>query len=177
MFIRKIIYFFVSIIRVLSFKRLCKFSQEAYYATDNGALDGADVVAYFTQREMVKGNKEFSVLWQGVTWFFSCDEHRVLFLQEPLKYAPQYGGFCAFGLTEGLSVKSQAESWSVVDDKLFLNYDEYTRKLWSRNNTILIEEADSYWQYQKQGKLCLNKSCVERLEEPVEVEKVQEKIG
>ena len=161
MFIRKVIYFFVSIGRFLSFNRLLKFSQEAYYTTDNGALDGTDVVAYFLCQEMVKGKKNYSVLWQGATWFFSCDEHRKLFLQEPLKYAPQYGGFCAFGLTEGLTVKHDVQSWSMVGGKLYLNYDEYTRKLWTKNNPILISEADAYWQIKKQANPHLKQPCVD----------------
>ncbi len=148
MFIRKIIYVWVYILRMISCKQLFKFSREEFYETDNGALDGVDVVAYFTQQEMVKGSRNHTVLWQGATWYFSCDEHRKVFLQEPLKYAPQYGGFCAFGITEGLTVKPDPKSWSVVEGKLYLNYDEYTRTLWSRNNPLLIKEADDYWQQQ-----------------------------
>jgi len=147
-FIRKVIYAWVYIVRLLSLKRLFKFAREVYYETDTGALDGVDVVAYFTQQEMVKGSRDHTVLWQGSTWYFSCDQHRKLFLEDPLSYAPQYGGFCAFGITEGLTVKPDPKSWSVVDGKLYLNYDEYTRTLWSRNNPLLIKEANDYWQLQ-----------------------------
>jgi len=149
MFSRKIYYILGVICRFITFGRLCKFAVSGYFSTEGGAIDGADAVAYFTEDKMVMGLKSISTEWEGATWYFSSKENRELFIADPLKYAPQYGGFCAFGITEGMTVKSQADSWSIVDDKLYLNYDPATRELWEENKETLVEEADETWSEQR----------------------------
>ncbi len=149
MFSRKIFYILGVICRFITFNRLCKFADSGYFSTEEGAIDGADPVAYFTEGKMVKGTKTISTQWQDVTWYFSSKENRELFIADPLKYAPQYGGFCAFGITEGMTVKAQADSWTIVDDKLYLNYYKPTQERWEENKKNLVEEADETWLEQR----------------------------
>lgn len=90
----------------------------------NVAIKGYDTVAYFTERQAVKGTPEFSHEWLGATWHFSDAEHRDLFAANPISYAPQYGGHCAGGLAYGdATVNIDPEAWRIIDGRLYLNYD------------------------------------------------------
>jgi YHS domain-containing protein len=127
------------------FEREGAFADSPYFVTANGALDGADPVAYFTLRKMVRGKESIVAEWQGVTWRFVNEEHRDMFMREPENFAPQYGGYCAFGMAEGMTFDSVPEAWSIVDNKLYLNYDLQTRNMWESNKSTVILEADRYW--------------------------------
>jgi YHS domain-containing protein len=90
----------------------------------NVAIKGYDPVAYFTQERAVKGSDEVSHEWLGAEWHFSSDEHRKLFAQDPVKYAPQYGGYCADGIAYGdTTTNIDPEAWRIIEGKLYLNYD------------------------------------------------------
>ena len=88
------------------------------------AIDGYDPVAYFTQNKAVKGDEALVCDYNGTTWRFSNKEHRDLFLSDPEKYAPQFGGFCAQSITHNQIVISNPEAFVVKDDKLYLYVDE-----------------------------------------------------
>ena len=109
------------------------------------AILGYDTVAYFTQKEAVKGKKELFVVWDKKLWLFSSLKNRNLFEASPEKYAPQYDGQCAFGMSAGKKVPSYPERWSVENGKLYLNSNRFASFLWS----VLpgrIEKADKNWQ-------------------------------
>lgn len=106
------------------------------------AIRGTDTVAYFTQGQVVKGSDSFSTQWQGATWKFASQKHLDLFLAEPEKYAPQYGGYCAYGVSNGYLVKIEPENWSIVDGKLYLNYNDSVQEKWSRAKQGYIASAD-----------------------------------
>jgi YHS domain-containing protein len=87
----------------------------------NVAILGYDPVAYFTEGKAVKGSPEISRGWLGATWQFASAEHRDAFVSEPIRYAPQYGGFCALGVAiEEASANIDPEAWRIVDGKLYL---------------------------------------------------------
>ncbi len=89
------------------------------------AIRGYDPVAYFTLQRAVKGSDEFSVEWLGATWNFSSGEHQEMFKSSPIKYAPQYGGYCADGIAYGdTTTNIDPEAWRIIDGKLYLNYDQ-----------------------------------------------------
>ena len=91
----------------------------------NVAIKGYDTVAYFTQGEAVKGSETHSLKWLGAVWHFSSAEHRDLFKSSPVRYAPQYGGYCADGVAYGQSTANiNPQAWRIINDKLYLNYDE-----------------------------------------------------
>lgn len=87
------------------------------------AIRGYDTVAYFTQGAPAEGLEKFSTEWQGASWRFSSQENLELFLGDPEKYAPQYGGYCAYGVANDSLVKIEPDLWSIVDGKLYLNYN------------------------------------------------------
>ena len=87
----------------------------------NVAILGYDPVAYFTESRATKGSPEITKKWLGATWYFASAKHRDAFASEPVRYAPQYGGFCTLGTAfEQASANIDPEAWRIVDGKLFL---------------------------------------------------------
>ncbi|MTI14626.1 YHS domain-containing (seleno)protein [Sansalvadorimonas verongulae] len=113
---------------------------------NNDAVGGYDTVAFFTQREAVPGNSEYSYKWKGANWLFSSPAHLNLFRENPEKYAPQYGGHCSWAVAvKNDLVKGDPKHWRIVDDKLYLNYDESIQKLWMQSYRSFIIKGDLYW--------------------------------
>ena len=95
------------------------------------AIKGYDPVAYFTQHAPVKGSPMYTQEWMGATWQFSSAADRDEFAKSPEKYAPQYGGYCAYGVSQGHALSIDPEAWSIIDGKLYLNYSKSVQKTWS----------------------------------------------
>ena len=109
------------------------------------AIKGYDPVAYFTRGEATKGTDAHSLSWEGATWHFASAEHRALFKASPERYAPQYGGHCAFAVAKGDLVKIDPEAWSIVNDKLYLNYSASIQRKWEAQQEQFIQQADARW--------------------------------
>ncbi|WP_028475686.1 YHS domain-containing (seleno)protein [Nevskia ramosa] len=107
------------------------------------AIRGYDPVAYFTDGKPVKGSDKFVHEWMGAKWQFASQDHLDKFKAEPAKYAPQYGGYCAYGIAEGHVVKIEPDQWSIVNDKLYLNYDADVSKKWKQDKAGYIKKADA----------------------------------
>ena len=117
----------------------------AVFAENNVAIRGADPVAYFTAGEYTPGSEEFTPDWQGATWQFASAENRDLFAANPEEYAPQYGGFCAFAVSQGYTAPIEPTAWKIVDGKLYLNFDDRIQKRWSNDIPGHIAQADQNW--------------------------------
>ena len=115
------------------------------YANEDGAISGYDPVAYFTEDMPVKGKPEFSTDWNNATWYFSSAENKSMFDADPEKYAPQYGGFCAFGMSRGYAVSTEPDAWYIEDGKLYLNHNLAVRKTWLKDIPGYIEKANPVW--------------------------------
>lgn len=113
----------------------------------NVAIQGYDPVAYFTERQPMKGSADYAYKWLGAVWQFANDEHRQLFIANPQAYAPQYGGHCASGLAihGGLTKDIDPEAWTIIDAKLYLNYSKETNTLLTED-VISLEQAEANWQ-------------------------------
>lgn len=109
------------------------------------AVDGYDVVAYFDQGEPVKGSKEYTTEWKGAEWRFASRAHLEAFEADPQEYAPQYGGYCAWAVANNDTAAGDPHQWSIVDGKLYLNYNADIQRKWSANKAELIERADRHW--------------------------------
>ena len=119
---------------------------DAVYTNDGGvALSGHDAVAYFTVRAPTKGVEKFSAKYDNATYWFASEENRAVFVADPAKYAPQYGGFCAFAASLGKKAPTDPTQWSVVDNKLYLNYDGRIQKQWKADVPGFIKQADAKW--------------------------------
>jgi hypothetical protein len=89
------------------------------------AINGYDPVAYFTKGRAMKGSEAFAHKWLGTPWHFANANHRDLFATDPVKYAPQFGGYCADGVAYGQSTANiNPEAWRIINGKLYLNYDK-----------------------------------------------------
>lgn len=109
------------------------------------AIQGYDAVAYFTESDAVKGDAQHQYEWRGATWHFASSKHRALFIANPQKYAPQYGGFCALGVSLNAAVVPDPEAWTIVDGRLFLNYNMEARDRWRTEQDAHIANADKAW--------------------------------
>ncbi|MBV9491002.1 MAG: YHS domain-containing protein [Verrucomicrobia bacterium] len=112
---------------------------------DKLAVKGYDVVAYFADGRPVKGTANYSYPWQGATWQFASPEHRAAFMREPAKYAPQYGGYCAYAIALGDIVDIDPRQWRIVDGKLYLNNNPFSQSLWARDPAGYIKKGDANW--------------------------------
>ena len=109
------------------------------------AIKGYDPVAYFTESKPVKGMPSFTHQWNGATWQFSSAANRDLFAASPEKYAPQFGGYCAYGVSQNHTAQIDPEAWTVIDGKLYLNYSQGVKKTWSQATPKYIEQAQKNW--------------------------------
>lgn len=109
------------------------------------AIKGYDTVAYHTKSEPVKGDKKFQHEWMGAKWRFSSQENLDLFKANPEKYAPAYGGYCAWAVSQNYTADIDPDAWAIVDGKLYLNYDKDIKKKWEADRDQLIEAADKNW--------------------------------
>jgi YHS domain-containing protein len=134
-----------SVLFALVFAGAALAQKAPVYSDSSGAIRGYDPVAYFTQSRPVKGSPQFSHRWNGATWRFASAENRDRFAAAPEKYAPQYGGYCAYGVAGGYAVKIEPDAWSVVDGKLYLNYDRSVQKSWQADVPGYIRKADANW--------------------------------
>ena len=115
------------------------------YAEDGVALAGTDVVAYFREGAPVAGSEAHTHDWQGVTWRFASAANRDAFAADPEAYAPQYGGFCAWAVSEGYTAPTDPGAWKIVDGKLYLNYSRRIQRRWERDIPGHIAAADANW--------------------------------
>lgn len=109
------------------------------------AVGGYDPVAYFTSRAAVKGNKDITAEHSGARWRFSSEENRATFLAAPEKYAPQYGGYCAWAVSQGYTAKGDPNAWKIIGGKLYLNYNRSVQQSWEKNAQANIAKADTNW--------------------------------
>ena len=115
------------------------------YADRGGAIRGYDPVGYFTAGRPVKGSPQFTHQWRGATWHFASAENRDRFGAAPEKFAPQYGGYCAYGVAQGYAVSIDPAAWTIVDGKLYLNYSLSVRENWNKDIPGYIRKADTNW--------------------------------
>lgn len=106
------------------------------------AINGYDTVAYFTDGKPVKGSEAFATTWNGAQWQFASKAHLDLFKATPEQYAPQYGGYCAYGVSQGYLVSTEPEQFTVRDGKLYLNYDSSVQKKWTKDIAGYNKTAD-----------------------------------
>jgi YHS domain-containing protein len=111
----------------------------------NLALSGYDTVAYFTEQRPVKGDKAFTHTYMGATWQFSSAANREKFVSAPDKYAPQYGGYCAWAVSQGYTASGDPQRWKVVSGKLYLNYDIDVQKKWETDIAGFIAKGNKNW--------------------------------
>ena len=114
-------------------------------------LKGADVVAYFTQNKYVQGSPQFKSDYQGVTFRLASAENKALFDREPTRYQPQFGGYCADGLVYGIPWGGDADTWRMVNGKLYIFGGASSRDAWMLDEPRNLVLADKYWNEEVNG--------------------------
>ena len=115
------------------------------FTTASQAIGGYDPVSYFTEDRAVKGREEFSYKWKDATWLFSSKQNLDSFTTSPMKYSPQYGGWCAFGCSNERKATTDPNAWTIVDGKLYLNHNAEVKEKWVKEQKQRIELADKNW--------------------------------
>jgi len=109
------------------------------------AIKGYDTVAYFTENAPREGVEAYSYEYKGATWLFVSAEHRQLFIENPDKYAPQYGGYCAYAVAKNATASIQPDLFTVLKGKLYLNNSPSINQKWNANKDAYIQSADQNW--------------------------------
>lgn len=113
--------------------------------TSDLAVGGFDPVAYFKQGKQVEGSKSFELKHKGATWRFANAENLAAFKADPAKYAPQYGGYCAWAAANGYTAKGDPKYWKVVNGRLYLNYNGDIQAKWEKDIPALVAKGDANW--------------------------------
>ncbi|MBO9448422.1 YHS domain-containing (seleno)protein [Ruegeria sp. R14_0] len=109
------------------------------------AMNGYDVMTYWRGGNPQKGDPEIAAEYNGATWVFLSDENRQAFLSDPAKFAPQFGGYCAYAASQNAVADVDPIAWRIWDDKLYLNYSIEVRRLWANKIDENIDKANGYW--------------------------------
>jgi YHS domain-containing protein len=111
----------------------------------NTGAGGYDTVSYFEEGEPVKGSTEFTTQYRGATWRFANAENLARFKDNPERYAPAYGGYCAWAVSQGYLAKGDPKHWSIKQGKLYLNYNQSVQDTWQQSPGEFIQKADVNW--------------------------------
>ncbi|HEU5291688.1 MAG TPA: YHS domain-containing (seleno)protein [Cyclobacteriaceae bacterium] len=118
---------------------------QAIFSKNDIAINGYDPVAYFTQTAAVKGRDTLSYQWGNVKWLFSSQSNLDSFKENPDKYVPQFGGWCAYGVSDNHKSPTDPNAFTIVAGKLYLNYNRKVMELWRSDTTGHIKRANLNW--------------------------------
>jgi len=115
------------------------------YQSGGVAINGYDPVGYFVDQAPVKGNASLAHIWNGTKWQFANQQNLDAFKANPEKYAPKFGGYCAYAVSRGYTAPTDPNAWSIVDDKLYLNYSKSVRSRWAEDTSGNIVKGNTNW--------------------------------
>ncbi len=124
---------------------LAALAEAEVNVVNGAAAQGYDVVAYFTEGKPVEGSGDYTANHDGVEYRFASAENRDLFTANPDSYAPQYGGYCAFGTAMGRKFDGDPHAWHIDDNKLYLNVSKKVQKRWLTDVPGFVKGADNNW--------------------------------
>ena len=138
--------FLVSLSLVATVAPTHALAADEIFATADGAIRGYDPVAYHTANTPVRGLPTLTHRWNGATWRFATPANRDRFVADPERYAPRYGGYCAYGTAQGYKVSTDPQAFSIVDGRLYLNYSKPVQVTWNLDRPGYITQADANWE-------------------------------
>ncbi|MEX0351493.1 MAG: YHS domain-containing (seleno)protein [Paracoccaceae bacterium] len=115
------------------------------YSQGGAAIAGFDTVSYFVDGGPVPGQPDNALMWKGAVWHFASDENREAFEANPRAFAPQFGGYCAYAVSQGQLSTIDPNIWHVIDDKLYLIHSNNIERIWMRDPMANIELAEANW--------------------------------
>ncbi|MEC4725987.1 tat pathway signal sequence domain protein [Shewanella sp. D64] len=138
-------YGYLVAVLVLFLSACTSLDKHPVYVEKGVAINGYDPVAYFAENAPVKGSELFKVEHEQVIWLFSSAENLAQFEYQPERYLPQYGGYCAYAMSHGFVVDTVPEAFTVLNDKLYLNYSLGVRETWLEDTKSYVDRADKQW--------------------------------
>ena len=130
---------------ILSFATLAQAGNDTETDANDVILAGYDTVAYFTEGKPVRGKAQYTAVYNDAIYRFSSASNRDAFRADPARYAPMYGGFCAYGMTFGKKFEVDGKAFEIVDGKLYVNKNRDVYKAWAEDIPKHIAEANSHW--------------------------------
>jgi YHS domain-containing protein len=115
------------------------------FAPDGKAIKGFDPVAFFKESKAVMGVDSLVYSYKGVNWFFASRENLNAFTASPEEFTPQYGGYCAYGASQGYKASTETDTWTMLDGMLYFNYNQKVKAAWKRDPQSYIKKADQNW--------------------------------
>ena len=109
------------------------------------AVSGYDAVAYFREGKPVEGSSDHEFEWNGATWRFTSAANLAAFKADPEAYAPRYGGYCAWAVSQGYTASTDPTAWRIVDGRLYLNYSHDVQRRWEQDIPGNIAKGDGNW--------------------------------
>ena len=122
-----------------------KPAPEVYVAADGLAASGYDVTAYFLRGKPVRGSAKHQIQYKDVTWRFETAASLARFKADPVAYAPQFGGYCAWAVSQGYIASGDPQQWKVINDELYLNFNARAKQLWEANQADAIKRGHANW--------------------------------
>lgn len=138
----------VTLIALVSLSGYAHAAKDPIYTSllSNTAVEGYDVVSYFQgDGKPVKGDKDFSLEYKGAEWLFSSQDNLDAFKLDPEKYAPQYGGYCAYAVANNTTAKGDPQQYHIHEDKLYLNVNAKFAKIWVDDKSSYLEKSEKFW--------------------------------
>jgi hypothetical protein len=125
---------------------LSSYAQKSeIFAPGGKAIKRYDVVAFFKDAGPVAGSDSLSYQYKDAKWLFANRANLDAFKANPDMYVPQYGGYCAYGTSQGHKASTETNTWTIVDEKLYFNYNMKVKENWSKKREVLIKKADTEW--------------------------------
>lgn len=136
----------ILLITLLLFCTTQVFSQKSeIFQKDGYAIRGYDAVGFHTEGKAIKGDTLLAYHWKDAAWLFSSKTNLEKFAADPEKYAPQYGGYCAYGASDGHKAPTETDTWTVDHERLYFNYNKKVQASWNKDRNGHIEKADKNW--------------------------------
>ena len=124
---------------------LARAGDAPVFQARGAAINGYDPVAYFTDGRAVKGSSAITHSWTGAEWRFATEANRAAFVSAPERYAPQFGGYCAWAVSNGYTASTDPDAWKIVDGRLYLNYSRRVQRRWERDIPGNIARGNANW--------------------------------
>lgn len=137
--------FLVVFLAACGAKTYSSLSESVSKTADGLAIEGYDAVAYQTIESASKGNPQYEFVWNGAKWLFISKENQERFASDPEKYAPQYGGYCAWSVSQDKVMKADPQVWKIVDGKLYLIQNKMVKEVWEKSEPEFIKKSNENW--------------------------------
>lgn len=137
--------FLIAVPATAAFASRAAAAQPPVFSRSGAAINGYDPVAYFINGAPVEGLAEHSLTWRGAVWQFSSAENLATFEADPVAYAPQFGGYCAYAVARGQTAKTEPDAWTVHKGKLYLNFSTGIRRRWRMDIDNEIANGEANW--------------------------------